>query len=280
MSAPSVSLVIAVYNSVRSLELILAALERQTFTDFEAVVADDGSGPEIRDLVDRAATGKSFPIKYVWHEDDGFRKNAILNKAVVAADGEHVVFIDGDCVPHRHFLRDHARLRRQGSVLCGRRVNLSPQMTERITLDSIRSGAFERLSLPLVWDGLLAHSANLEDAIRIENDFLRGLIPRNRPRILGCNFSVEKRLLEEVNGFNEDYRAPGLGEDSDIAFRLGLIGARFVSLRYLATLFHLYHPRTSVGNENKRLYDHVVRERNPVCANGLVKLHNTQGQPA
>ena len=46
-------LVVAVYNAVRYLEFILAALERQSTTDFEVVIADDGSGPEIKSLVDQ-----------------------------------------------------------------------------------------------------------------------------------------------------------------------------------------------------------------------------------
>ena len=76
----------------------------------------------------------------------------------------------------------------------------------------------------------MARSSNLEDAVRIPNRFIRRVLHRNKARILGCNFSVERRLLEEINGFDEEYTAPGVGEDTDIAFRLGLVGATFVTL--------------------------------------------------
>ena len=118
----------------------------------------------------------------------------------------------------------------------------------------------------------MARSSNLEDGIRIESPWLRKFLHRRRARILGSNFSVEKSLLEQINGFNEDYQAYGRGEDSDIAFRLELIGARLTSLRYLAILYHLYHPQKVASEENKRIHEQVMRERNPVCRNGLVKL--------
>lgn len=267
----SLSLVVAVYNAVRNLELIFAALQRQTFSDFEVLVADDGSGPAMKELIEQTQTRVQFRVRHLWHEDRGFRKNAMLNKAVTASETDYLVFIDGDCVPHHKFLEDHQTNREPNTVLCGRRVNFSRQITGRLTLNDIQSGVYEKLSPRVLLDGLLSRSSNLEDAIRIENQSLRRLLHRNRVRILGCNFSVEKELLERINGFDEDYKAPGLGEDTDIAFRLGLIGARFKTLRYLAAQYHLYHPATKVGEENKRIYERVVQNADPVCNNGLRK---------
>ena len=225
----------------------------------------------MKEMIARTRARAPYSIVHLWQEDDGFRKNVMLNKGVEAAQTGYLVFIDGDCVPHREFLSDHWTNRGDSAVLCGRRVNFSRQITERLTVDDISSGSIEKLSPRVLIDGLLARSSNLEDAVRIENAFVRRLLHRNKARILGCNFSLERSLLEQVNGFDEDYRAPGLGEDSDIAFRLSLVGARFRTLRYLAVLYHLYHPLTSVGPENLRLYERAVRANNPVCANGLRK---------
>ena len=196
----------------------------------------------------------------------------MLNKAVSAASAPYLVFIDGDCIPHRDFLRDHWEHRRSGTLLSGRRVNWSKEISDAVTLEHVRSGAFERLSLTILADGLQARSANLEDGVRIQSRLIRRLLTSNRPRILGCNFSVDKELLEKVNGFNEDYKAPGLGEDSDLAFRLQLTGVNLLTLRNIAILFHLYHPRTVVGEANQRLYDAIVAAANPICRNGLRKL--------
>lgn len=267
----ALTLVVAVYNAVQYLEFILHALERQTLTGFEVIIADDGSGPEIRELIERTAPRLRFRITHLWQEDRGWRKNVILNKAILAASTDYVVFIDGDCIPHRSFLTDHLDNRKSNAVLCGRRVNLSKRMTDALTLDSIRSGRFERFSWNLLWDGAMARSYNLEDAIRIEHRGIRGLLHGNRARILGCNFSVEKKLLEAINGFDEDYLGPGLGEDSDIAFRLELNGAQLVTLRYLAVLYHCYHQQTAVSDRNKELFERVTTTRRVRCVNGLQK---------
>ena len=268
---PSITLVIAVYNAVRNLEFILCALRRQTFREFEVIVADDGSGPEIAALVERQRATSPFPLRHLWQEDSGFRKNVMLNKAIAASQTEYIVFIDGDCVPHRDFLSDHAQNRADQALLCGRRVNWSREISSALTLADIESGAYEKLSLRVLADGLMARSANLEDGVRIPNRAIRTILHRNKARILGCNFSVERELLERVNGFDEQYLAPGLGEDTDIAFRLQLIGVKLLTLRYLALLYHLYHVPTRVGETNRRIYDEVVVRRNPVCRDGMRK---------
>lgn len=269
----SLTLVIAVYNAVRYLEFIFAALQRQSFLNYEVIIADDGSGPEIGQLIERVRANFPFPITHLWQPDVGFRKNVMLNKAIEASQSDYLIFIDGDCIPRRDFLGDHWSNRTENCGLCGRRVNYSKQITDRLTLEDVISGRFEKLTMRVLIDGLMARSSNLEDAVRIDSAFIRRILHLNRARILGCNFSVEKTLLEKINGFNEDYQAPGLGEDSDIAFRLELAGARLIPLRYLAILYHLYHPPTRVPEENKKIYEHIVTERNPICPNGLKKLH-------
>ena len=93
-----VSLIISFYNKIDLLKYIFAALERQTFRDFEVVIADDGSRPEIVEELNRIKSNYFFPINHVWQEDNGWQKTRILNKAVVATKGEYLVFIDGDCI--------------------------------------------------------------------------------------------------------------------------------------------------------------------------------------
>jgi len=265
------TLIIAVYNNVRYLEYILTALQCQTLNAFEVIVADDGSGPGIAEVVKRMRSEVSYPLRHLWQEDAGFRKNAMLNKAISAASSDYLVFIDGDCLPHHEFLKDHWKHHDVNTVLCGRRLNLSREMTDRLTVEAIRNNSYNRISLRLLWDGLKAKSSNLEDGIRIQSAALRGILHRNKARILGCNFSVEKSLIESINGFNEDYRAPGIGEDTDIAFRLSLLGAKFSTLRYQAVLFHLYHPPTPVGGENKNIFAEVEKLRQSWCPNGIHK---------
>ncbi len=249
---------------------MFAGLGRQTMKEFQVIIADDGSGPDIGRIA--ARTSLPFPVVHLWQPDEGFRKNIMLNRAVAAAETDYLVFIDGDCVPHRQFISDHWNNRTAMGLLCGRRVNLGSAMTRDLGPEMVSSGVLEKFSAKILIDGLLARSSNLEDGLRIESRLIRRILHRNRARIVGCNFSVERSWLEKINGFNEDYLAPGLGEDSDVAVRLELLGVRPVPLRYLAVLYHLYHPPTAVGEENMGLYRRTVASRDPVCANGLRKL--------
>ena len=88
------TLVIPVYNTPRYLELLITALGRQSLTEFEVVVADDGSGPEVAEVIARMKPRFPFPIIHLWQPDEGFRKNAMLNRAIEASGTEYLVFID------------------------------------------------------------------------------------------------------------------------------------------------------------------------------------------
>ena len=93
---PKISLIISFYNKTELLQKVLESIALQTMQDVEVVIADDGSGPQAAAFIEHAAHSYPFPIRHVWHEDKGWRKNAILNKAVMAAKSEYLVFIDGD----------------------------------------------------------------------------------------------------------------------------------------------------------------------------------------
>ena len=115
------SLLISTYNRPEALAKSLAGVTLQSRAPAEVLIADDGSKQPTRDLVLAWARSQSFPVKHVWHEDDGFRKTVILNQAVLAAGGDYLVFTDGDCVPHPKFVADHAALAEKGFWVQGRR---------------------------------------------------------------------------------------------------------------------------------------------------------------
>src|SRR5260221_13874655 len=92
------SVIVTTYNNPHGLELVLAGLARQTVQDFELLIADDGSGADTKAVIDDFARRATVPVEHVWHPDEGFRKCAILNKAIRAAHGDYLVFFDGDCV--------------------------------------------------------------------------------------------------------------------------------------------------------------------------------------
>lgn len=270
------SLIISVYNQLKELELILTALANQIYKNFEILVADDGSDKKISRFIENYSKSSSFEIKHIYHEDEGFRKNKILNEAVKEAGTKYLIFIDGDCIPHSEFVYQHYNNRHHDTVLCGRRVNLGKKLSEKIDISKITSKEFEKLGLKHIYDsikpGKTIRSTWIEEGLLIKNKLIRNIYLTDEPRIVGCNFSLYKDTLEKINGFDENYTGPGFGEDADIEFRLRLSGAKFKTLRNLAILFHLHHPLAKRSEQNHEYYKNVLQSGEPVCKNGLKKI--------
>jgi glycosyltransferase involved in cell wall biosynthesis len=266
---PGLSLIIAVYNKPRVLRFVLAAVARQSFRDFEVIIADDGSGPEIKEVVDEAKPLYGYPINHLWHEDSGWRKNKMLNNAIRVSRGDYLAFMDGDCLPAKNFLADHWSEREAGKVLLGRRVEMSQRWADNLTMEKIATGRFERIGVREILDGIRGNALRLEDGIRIRNGWLRRISPRKSERILGSNFSLHKDDIVAINGFDEEYDGPGHGEDSDVQYRLSLMGVTGKSLRNLAVQFHVYHPRTAPSEKSLKRFAQIQESKNPVCTAGL-----------
>lgn len=266
---PRLSLIIAVFNRPDALRLVLAGCARQSFRDFEVVIADDGSAETVARELERARERYGLAIEHVWHEDRGWRKNTALNSAIRHSRGDQLVFIDGDCIPSRHFLRDHDSEREEGAVLLGRRVEMSARWSASLREEAVESGAFERYGWPELRDGIRGEALRLEDGVRIPSAFLRRLLLRRVRTMLGSNFSALRPDLVAVNGFDERYDGPGCGEDSDLFYRLTLAGVRGKSLRNLAILYHLHHPLTRVSGASLERFEQVRRSGEARCRQGL-----------
>lgn len=264
----------SVYDKVNELELILYALSIQSFRDFELIIAEDGQNDKIKRLVGEWQKKNLLNIKHITQEDKGFRKNRILNEAIRKSSADYLIFIDGDCVPHSDFIKAHFENRGANTVLCGRRVNLTKTISGKINRDSIVNLDYQKIKLPEVIFSALNRDKsesnfNIEEGIILKKKFFRKIVTNEDEHILGCNFSIHKELLKKINGFDEKYEGPGLGEDSDIEFRLRLIGAEFKSVRNLAVLYHMHHSKTKEEPKNMEYFIKVKEENKSFCSNGL-----------
>ncbi len=233
---PAVSLVVAVYQREDFLELVLVSLLNQSFGDFEIVVADDGSGPAISRLLSRYNGRFAHPIRHVWHEDDGFRKTVIVNRAVTETAGDYLVFIDGDCILHHRFIERHFSRRRPRQVLSGRRVMFDQALTARVTTEVVRARRLERVGY---W---WRHAGKIDRWNGFYLPFVHFLRNLNRERyqILGSNFSIHKDDFYRVNGYDERIIGRGL-EDNNLCARLINSGVVVRTITREALQYHLYH---------------------------------------
>lgn len=255
------SLIISFYNRLDYLEFVLAGLERQTFRDFEIIIADDGSSQDVVEKIEELSTQISFPLIHLWQPDNGFRKNKILNQAIVNSNSDYLIFIDGDCVPHSEFIKEHFQNKKEKVCLTGRRVNLSENFTRSLTVEKIKNGYLENNFLKLTFDGIFGESYDIEKGMYFKNHFLRNYFNKKKRGLLGCNFSIHKKDFVGINGFDERYEAPSIGEDSDIQFRFELNGGKIIPLNNIAVQYHLYHKLQERPQKNLDQFDQVKKEK-------------------
>jgi glycosyltransferase involved in cell wall biosynthesis len=236
--------IVTTYNNPRALRLVLAGLELQTARDFEIVVADDGSAEDTAALIREAARESTKSIRHIWHPDDGFRKCTISNEAILAARGNYLIFLDGDCIPFPTFVEAHERAARVGRFVAGSKVFLTKGCTAQMTVDDVHSG---RLYRPGTWwwSDIARHRNRL---MLSHIAGVRQLLDLNRQAWWswrGDNSSTFAEHLHAVGGFDE--RLSYGGEDNDLGERLEAIGVRCLSRRYQILVLHLEHDRPYVN---------------------------------
>lgn len=231
------SVIVTVYNRPDMLSACLRALAMQSVRPGEAVVSDDGSNPESVRRMQAAFGELPFPVRYVRQDDLGYRLAAARNNAIRAATGDYLVSLDCDVLLLPDALAVHLQRARPGLFLAANRAWVGEQETR---------GFFSRELTPRLLDVIWAGSdrRHLRPAHRqfVRNRWLRkiGLARRNKPKILGCHFSLFREDVERVNGFDEQYVGWGL-EDDDFALRLHRAGVRGQSLILEARALHLWH---------------------------------------
>lgn len=254
-SAISASIIVTSYNQSRTLRLLFASLDRQTFTDFEVVVADDGSSDDTHEL---CREKHPYPIKFVTQEDQGYRKSKAVNQAIRQSESDYLIFLDGDVILERHFVEDHLKLKKPNHFVCGRRVDLGPSISQRTVLNEVSRGHFDSLNLRLILSGLVRDSIGLKRALRITSPLLRRLLGYHRPLdVLGSNFSAWKEDVLKVNGFNESLESYW-GEDGDLYIRLRNSGKTSIGAKALCIQYHVFHPRRAPTLENTVRYQKLL----------------------
>lgn len=241
------SVILSTYNQEVWLLLTLFAYLEQSDLDFEIVIADDGSTEGTRALINEFRSSTSLVIKHIWHPDNGFQKCRILNGAIETADGEYLIFSDGDCIPREDFVEVHKKHSQKGYFLSGGYFKLPMDTSNRITEESISSG--ECFNTKWLRAKGVTNTTKLLKLTR--NKFLASILNSVTPTKRtwnGHNASCWKSDALKVNGFDE--RMKYGGEDVEFGYRLVNTGLKAKQIRYLAPCLHLDHPRGYVNDED------------------------------
>ncbi|MDE5885510.1 MAG: glycosyltransferase [Oscillospiraceae bacterium] len=87
-----ISVVVTFYNCEKYVKDCMESLLLLDYDDYEIIILDDGSSDQTRALVQEYVD--IHHLKYAFHEHQGV--SAARNKGIALADGEYVMFVDGD----------------------------------------------------------------------------------------------------------------------------------------------------------------------------------------
>lgn len=273
----TITVIVSVYKNTRALNIVLKSLQNQTIIPDEIIISEDGNSQIMKDFVS-ALEINDIKIQHLTCEDDGWRKNIALNKAIVKSNGQYLIFIDGDVVPHKRFIEGHLYWSQPKRVCAGKRAEIGKNISTDILDEKISINTLT--DKYLIWIKKLHKdkSRHYEDGIYIKpNGFLFKYIvsKKHLSYIIGCNFSCYKKDIESINGFDEDYKLPSVGEDVDINWRFRASGIEVVSVRNIANVYHLWHKKGFGANEGE--INNVILKKNLdinrfICLNGIKKL--------
>jgi glycosyltransferase involved in cell wall biosynthesis len=265
-------LIVATYNKPTYLDLCLSTAISQVRQPDSICIADDGSDHRTREVIERVrAACPGVNIRHSWHEDDGFRKSAALNKAIASSSADYLIFIDDDCLLHPAFVRRHLQLARPNRFLTGSLIRLSEEFTaEVLETGKVVWSAKER---PAGWAP--RDTSECLKSMPVHPMFLGALDVASpvRKNWQGACSSTFRRHLVAVNGFDETM-AYG-GEDKELGARLVNSGVRGRHIRYTAPVYHLEHSRSYADAEiqkaNRKKIERTRRERSTWAVEGMVR---------
>ncbi|HJW46603.1 MAG TPA: glycosyltransferase family 2 protein [Lysobacter sp.] len=259
-----ISVIVSTYNAEEWLEKVLLGYMSQTHPEYEVIVADDGSRATTKDLIDGYAAKFPVPLRHLWHEDDGYRRQEILNKAIPLADAPYILFTDGDCIPRADFVAVHAQQAERGRFLSGGYCKLSMKLSKQIAPDDIASGRAFDLDWMKQQDNLGFSNTLKLGASDFTGRFLDA-ITTAKPTFNNCNSSAWKDDLLAINGYDE--RMKYGGPDRELGERLENYGVRGKQIRHRAVCVHLDHAR---GYKTKESVDRNLAIRAETRASKIV----------
>lgn len=254
----SITLIISSHNQAGPLEAILRRISHGSLRPGQIIVAEDGEDLATPLAIARVARETGLKVLHFSQPHLGFRKARILNRAIAASEGDLVVFLDGDCLPHRHFLRDHAELSAKGFFTQGRRAFIRET--------HVRSCLEKNAGMLRVALGGGMHG--MAKGIRLPFTLIRN--DRDFHGVLGCNLAVRRADLLQVNGFDEDFSGWG-HEDADLAARLYANGLTRRVVHGRAIVYHLDHPPAArdADRSNRTRFETNAASGRLRCEHGL-----------
>lgn len=273
-----ISVIVATYNRPDALDAVLRSLAGQSDVDFEVLVADDGSQPETAATVTAWKGRVGRRVVHVWHPDEGFRLAEIRNRAILRAEGDYCVFLDGDCLARRGFVAEHRALAEPGWFVTGNRVLLSRDISQRVLDERLVAELWNNPRWLRQWLGRRIN--RLAPLFSLPLGPVRKLFAREWRKARGANMGIWRSDLVAVDGFDSSFCGWGR-EDSDLLVRLIRAGIRRKDGRWATGVLHLWHPEADRAalSENDRRLEEILASGRVRSTRGLSALREEQRSP-
>jgi chondroitin synthase len=226
------SIVITGFNQhgefINSMVGIAVQIEQYPSIPVEIVIVDNGSVPPLETVFE--ANQINAPTRFIRRTPvmSSFRPGSAKNIGVREANGEFILFLDGDCIPGPSCLREHwERLSTttEPVMTLGHRVFIHGA---DVNPDSIRECRGDLYRIPEV-----ASASNywLPRDRRLDEfeDFDKHPMPFHCCH--GCNLGVRRVDFDNVDGFDEEFDGHWGYEDIEFGYRMWAKGASLVYLR-------------------------------------------------
>lgn len=256
-----ISIIVTTYNWPYALRLVLQALlsQKNLTIPYEIIIADDGSNKETADVIASIQKKALVSVSQVWQKDEGFRVAAIRNKAVLKASGDYLIFIDGDCIASRNFIKRHFQLAEEGFFVSGNRVLLSREFTIAALSEMLPLHQWSLRKWFFAW--MQGYCNRLLPFLTLPLGRFRFINKNRWQGAKGCNLGLWKEDFMRVNGFEEQFVGWGY-EDSDLLIRLFRLGIKRKEGRYAVPVVHLWHPENDRSTEESNLKRLISLQKN------------------
>jgi glycosyltransferase involved in cell wall biosynthesis len=187
------SIIVPIYNRPDEVAELLESLAKQTYTDFELVLLEDGSTKPCTAEVEKYTS--KLNINYIVKKNTG--RSDTRNTGMKVARGSYFVFFDSDCIIPKHYFETLNNCLQNDYADC-----FGGPDKEHPTFTAIQKAVNYAMTSLLTTGGIRGGKINLE---------------KFKPRTFNMGFS--RTTYEKIGDFKDMY-----GEDIDLSIRINNAG--------------------------------------------------------
>lgn len=191
MGKPKVSLVIPNKDHIEDLEKLMQSIEKSTYSNYEVIIVENNSEKEETFAYYEKIQTQNSKVRVETYDINYFNYSAIINFGVKKATGEYVILLNNDIeILTPDWIEQMLMYTQREDVgICGIKLYFPDR-------------SIQHAGVTIGTRGLAGHrSREVEEKDFQESDFIN--IVQNLSAVTAACFMVEKKLYEELLGFDE-----------------------------------------------------------------------------